>query len=70
MSAIASFIKLPKAAIDGLRTAASDGAAPEATSDAYYDYLRVNGEQVSEYRRDGFVLGAPLVYLQQKNRMI
>jgi hypothetical protein len=67
MSAIAGFIKLAKAALNGLKTAASDGAAPGATSDGYYDYLRQNGQRVSEYRWDGFLLATLLVCLQQKN---
>ncbi len=42
MSAIASFIKLPKSALEGLRKAAAGGTD--------YDYLTANGREVAEYR--------------------
>lgn len=70
MSAIASFIKLPKSALDGLRKA----AVPQkrlfgAPKDTYYEYLRKNGREVTEYRWSGFVLGTLLPYLQQKHKI-
>jgi hypothetical protein len=45
MSAIASFIKLPKSAIEGLRKAATDGTDR--------NYLSTNGREVAEYRWSG-----------------
>jgi hypothetical protein len=42
MSAIASFIKLPKSAIEGLRKAATDGTDR--------NYLSTNGREVAEYQ--------------------
>ena len=70
MSAIASFIKLPKSALDGLRKA----AVPKkrflgAPKDTYYEYLRKQGREVAEYRWSGFVLVTLLPYLQQKHKI-
>ena len=55
MSAIASFTKLPKSALEGLREALASGTD--------YDYLRANGREVAEYRWSGYVLATLLPYL-------
>jgi hypothetical protein len=61
MSAIASFIKVPISALEGLRNAAASGAD--------YDYLTVNGREVAEYRWSGYVLATLLPYLQEKHQI-
>jgi hypothetical protein len=61
MSAIVSFTKLPQSALGGLRKAAATGTA--------YDYLRVNGREVTEYRWSGYVLATLLPYLQEKHQL-
>jgi len=61
MSAIASFIKLPKTALEGLRKAAASGTD--------YDYLHANGREVAEYRWSGYVLATLLPYLQEKHQI-
>ena len=61
MSAIASFIKLPKSALEGLRDAAAGGTD--------HDYLRVNGRDVAEYRWSGYVLATLLPYLEEKHQI-
>src|SRR3979411_1517208 len=61
MSAIASFIKLPKSALEGLRKAVASGTD--------YDYLRANGREVAEYQWSGYVLATLLPYLQQKHQV-
>ena len=57
MSAIASFIKLPKSALEGLRNAATGGTDS--------DYLRSNGREVAEW--SGYVLATLLPYPQEKH---
>ena len=61
MSATASFIKLPKSALEGLPAAAASGAA--------YDYLSSNGTEVAEYRWSGYVLTTLLPYLEEKHQI-
>jgi hypothetical protein len=61
MSAIASFIKLPKAALEGLRQAVASGTD--------YEYLRANGSEIVEYRWSGYVLATLLPYLQEKHQI-
>ena len=61
MSAIASFIKVPKSALEGLRAAAASGKD--------YDYLKANGRSVAQYRWSGYVLATLLPYLQQKHQI-
>ncbi len=70
MSAIASFIKLPKTALEGLRAV----AIPKkrffgAPRDAYPDYLRQHGQQVADYQRSGFVLATLLPYLEEQHQI-
>ena len=61
MSAIASFIKLPKSALEGLRKAVASGTD--------YDYLRANGREVADYQWSGYVLATLLPYLQEKHQI-
>lgn len=61
MSAIASFIRVPKSALQGLRKAIASGTD--------YDYLRANGQQVAEYGWSGYVLATLLPYLQEKHQI-
>jgi hypothetical protein len=61
MSAIASFIKVSKSGLDGLRNAAGNGTD--------CDYLIANGHDVAEYRWSGYVLGTLLPYLQEKHQI-
>src|SRR5690349_7274385 len=67
MSAVASFTKIPKAALAGLREA----AVPKkrlfgGTRDNYHEYLRQHGEPVAGYKWSGYVLATLLPYLQQQ----
>jgi hypothetical protein len=57
MSAVASFILLPRAALSGLREA--------AMTDAYWDFLARAGKQVADYRWSGYVLGTLLCCLKE-----
>jgi len=71
MSAIASFIQIPKTAIEGLRLAA---APPKkklfgSSRDNYWDYLRENGKEVAEFRWSGWVYNPLLVYLQEREEI-
>jgi hypothetical protein len=66
MSATASFVKIPKSALDGLRAAASESSADGTT---YNDYLRKHGQEVATYKWSGFVLVTLLPYLQQKHQI-
>ncbi|MFO1459475.1 MAG: hypothetical protein U1G08_08690 [Verrucomicrobiota bacterium] len=70
MSAIASFIKLSKSALDGLREA----AIPKkrffgAPRDSFHDYLRKHGAKVAEYPWSGYVLATLLPYLQEQHQI-
>jgi hypothetical protein len=70
MSAIASFIKLPKTALDGLR----DAAIPKkrlfgSPHDTYHDYLRQHGQEVADYKWSGYVLATLLVCLQEQHQI-
>jgi hypothetical protein len=70
MSAIASFIKLPKTALDGLREA----AVPKkrlfgSPRDTYHDYLRRYGREVADYKWSGYVLATLLVCLQEEHEI-
>ncbi len=70
MSAIASFIKLPKSALDGLR----DAAIPKkrffgAPRDTFHDYLSKHGTEVAEYPWSGYVLATLLPYLQEQHQI-
>ena len=58
MSAIASFTKLPKTSLDGLR---------EATAQGGFDrYLHQHGKSVTDYEWSGFILATLLPYLDEQ----
>jgi len=61
MSAIASFIKMPKSALEGLRSSTENGTDN--------DYLTANGREVADYRWSGYVLATLLPYLQENHEM-
>ena len=70
MSAIASFIKLPKTALNGLREA----AVPKkrffgAPRDTYHDYLRQHGQEIADYKWSGYVLATLLPYLEEQHQI-
>ena len=70
MSAVASFIKLPKTALNGLREA----AIPKkrlfgGLRDTYPDYLRQHGQEVADYKWSGYVLATLLVCLQKQHQV-
>src|SRR5262245_5362995 len=70
MSAIASFIKLPTSALDGLR----DAAAPKkrlfgAPRDTFNDYLSEHGREVASYPWSGYVLATVLPYLHEQHQI-
>jgi len=70
MSAIASFIKLPKSTLHGLR----EVAIPKkwlfgAPRDIYHDYLEENGQAVADYKWSGFVLATLLPYLKVQHEI-
>src|ERR1700690_1804793 len=71
MSAIASYIRIPKTAIEGLRLAA---VPPKkklfgTARDTYWDYLRQNGKEVAEYLWSGWVFGPLLEYLKEREQI-
>ena len=61
ISAIASFAKLSKSALEGLRKAAAGGTD--------YDYQSTNGRAVAEYRWSGYVLATLLAHLEEKHQI-
>jgi hypothetical protein len=71
MSAIASFMLLPRAALEGLRRA----AVPKKrlffgpTQDTYWDFLEKNGKEVGDYRWSGYVLATLLCCLEQDHQI-
>jgi hypothetical protein len=70
MSAIASFIRIPKTAIEGLRLAATPPKRLFGRArDTYWDYLRQNGQEVAKYMWSGWVFGPLLVYLQEREQI-
>jgi hypothetical protein len=67
MSAVASFIKIPKTALAGLREA----TIPKkrmfgAPRDIYHDYLREHGKSVANFNWSGYLLATLLVCLQKQ----
>jgi hypothetical protein len=69
MSAIASFILLPRTALKGLRKA----AVPKKrffgpTKDSYWDFLAQNGREVGHYQWSGYVLIPVLIWLQKEHQ--
>jgi hypothetical protein len=70
MSAIASFIKLPKTDLNGLREAAVlKQRLLRAPSDTFHDYLQRNGNSVADYNWSGYVMATLLVYLQNERQI-
>ncbi len=61
MSALASFVKLPKSALAGLGRAAEAGTQ--------FDYLNSNGREVAQYGWSGYVLATLLPYLDEKHQI-
>src|SRR5580698_7782789 len=61
MSAIASFIQLPKTALEGLRQA--------ATQSNFHGYLEQHGEEAANYEWSGYVFGTLLVYLKNQHQI-
>jgi len=70
MSAIASFIRIPKAALDGLRAAAKPKKKlfGGVRSD-FPEYLRKHGEEDVNYPWSGWVFSTLLVYLDEFHRI-
>jgi hypothetical protein len=69
MSAIASFILLPKTALSELRQA----AVPKkrfllADKDEYWGYLHRSGRKVSDYQWSGYVFATLLVWLKEEHQ--
>lgn len=70
MSSIASLIKVPKSALDGLR----DAAAPKKRwfgkpKDLYWGYLETHGREVVQFRWSGYILVVLLLYLEELHQM-
>jgi hypothetical protein len=61
MSAIASFVQLPKSGLHGLRLA--------ATQPTYHEFLKQHGKEVADYRWSGYVLGTLLVCLKNQHQI-
>ena len=58
MSAIASFTKLPKTSLDGLRQATAQGK--------FNSFLEQHGRSVADYEWSGFILATLLPYLDEQ----
>jgi len=58
MSAIASFTKVPKTSLEGLRQATAEGE--------FDDFLEQHGTVAAEYDPSGYILATLLVYLDQQ----
>jgi hypothetical protein len=58
MSAIASFTKLPKSSLDGLRKATTQGS--------FDTFLQQHGKSVADYEWSGFILATLLPYLDEQ----
>ncbi len=70
MSAVASFILMPKSALDGLRAAAT----PQRSwlgrpKDRYWDYLKEHGREVSQYEWSGYILATLLPFLEERHQI-
>jgi hypothetical protein len=67
MSAIASFILLPKSALPELR----DAAVPKkgifgGVKDRFHDFLRTRGREAASYGWSGYVLATVLPFLEER----
>jgi len=58
MSAVASFTKLPKTSLDGLRQATAQGG--------FDRYLQQHGKSVADYEWSGYILATLLPYLDEQ----
>lgn len=58
MSAIASFTKIPKSSLEGLRQATTQGS--------FDTFLQQHGKPVADYEWSGFILATLLPYLDQQ----
>ena len=58
MSAIASFTKLPKTSLDGLRQATAQGK--------FDSFLQQHGKSVADYEYSGYILATLLPYLDEQ----
>jgi hypothetical protein len=61
MSAIASFIQLPKTALEGLRQATTQGS--------YQGYLQQHGRAAADYEWSGYILATLLPYLEEQHQI-
>lgn len=67
MSALASFVLIPKTALDGLREAASPKKSwLGKPKDTYWDYLKQHGREAAQYEWSGYVLATLLPFLQER----
>jgi hypothetical protein len=70
MSAITSFILIPKSTIAGLR----DAATPKKSffgglKDGYQDFLKKHGREVASYEWSGYLMATLLCYLKQEAKI-
>jgi hypothetical protein len=61
MSAIASFVQIPKTALARLRQA--------ATQSNFHGFLEQHGEEAANYEWSGYVFGTLLVYLKDQHQI-
>jgi hypothetical protein len=66
MSAIATFILLPKSAIDDLRDASVTKMLFGKPRDGYWDFLSERGQKLEEYDGSGYILATLIPYLYQE----
>ncbi len=70
MSAIASFILLPVAALDDLRHAAKPKKKWIGIArDEYWNFLRHSGREVAKYRWSGYVIATALCWLKDEHQV-
>lgn len=70
MSAIAEFIRLPKTALEGLRSSATTKRKLfGGTSNNFPEYLRKHGKEEAEYRWSGWVFSTLLAYLDEQHQI-
>jgi hypothetical protein len=70
MSAIASFIRIPKAALEGLRAAATPRKKLfGGLRNDFPEYLRKHGEEDVDYTWSGWVFSTLLVYLDEVHQI-
>ncbi len=70
VSAIASFVKIPKSSLEGLRSAAIPKKRLfRPAIDSYDDFLRDHGTEVADYRWSGYILATLLPYLEEEQQI-